>query len=497
MVDKESMKLLKWIFFCLIFSSITIFSQTGDEPQFKVIPLPGNINTENQEFGPSLSADGKILYFYSKRNSQYTDLYKSTLNNGRWSDPVEMKSLNSSFDDQSPYVYGNEEFIIFSSNRDGSLEFRLSNGQIGVSRDLYYSESINGKWSKPFSLADKINTDEMEENPFVHGSNLYFTRYPFGNPSKSKIYKSKIISNNFMEPEELPSPINLAESSNFAAVVSADGKYLYFSSDRAGGYGGYDIYRSKINTDGSYGEPENLGSEINTDGNEAYLIVNPSDNSLLFCRKKVTGSYDIYVAKKLKEEKEETRNEVAVNRPSPSKPITDDPSDPKKISKLDPKTNPTNPKTTDSGKKNPIISNPKDHMPEIKKPESPKTELEKITETLKDKKKLTLSNINFEINSSDLLPESIPLLSKVAEYLLDNKNLKIKVTGHTDLTGDQEFNKQLSWDRAESVKKFFITKGIASAKIVTEGKGSSQPIIADTKAESNKINRRTEFEIID
>jgi len=113
----------------LLFFTTSIYSQMKVPPTFKVAPIPGNINTSNQEFGPSLSADGKILYFYSKRNSNYTDLYKSILKDGKWSSPIELRSLNSPYDDQSPFVYGNEEFIIFSSNRDGSLEFKLPSGQ--------------------------------------------------------------------------------------------------------------------------------------------------------------------------------------------------------------------------------------------------------------------------------------------------------------------------------------------------------------------------------
>lgn len=432
-----------FLFFCFIFSM-------HSAPEVKVSPLPGNVNTELQEFAPSITLDGKSLYFYSKRNnSKYTDLYKSNLQNGKWSNPTELKQLNSPYDDQSPFIGEDEKFIIFSSNRDGSIEFRLPNGQFGVSRDLYYSENYNGKWSKPSSLSDKINTEEMEENPHLHNSDLYFTRYPFGNPSNSKIFKARIIGNHLQEAYELPSPINEEGSSNLAAVVSKDGKFIYFSSNRQGGFGGYDIYRSEIFEDGSYSTPENLGPEINTAGDEAYMVIHKESSTLYFCRKNPNESYDIYTALVLKDD---THKELV--RDKPFEEI----------------------KTTTPPKK-----------------DEPKKE-ETIKETLKEKKKLSLNSVRFDINSSELLSDSLPVLNQIADFLKENPSYKIKITGHTDLTGDLSLNKILSLERAEAVRTYLFQKGISRTRMIADGKGSTEPIIANQEVESNRINRRTEFE---
>ena len=459
-------KLFVLILFLL---SISLFSI----PEVKVIPIPGNINTDMQEFAPSLTADGKTMYFYSKRNnSKYTDLYKSTLVNGKWSNPVELRALNSPYDDQSPFVSDDEKFIVFSSNRDGSIEFRLANGKLGVSRDLYYAESIGGKWAKASSLSDKINTEEMEENPFLHENDFYFTRYPFGTPAEAKIWRAKIIGNQLQEPEELPSPINLEGTSNIAAVISKDGKYIYFASNRAGGYGGYDIYRSKIGKDGSYGEPENLGPEINTQGDEAYMIIDKANNAFYFCRKNVNENYDIYTALILKDD-----TEVAIN----DKPIRDKPIEEAKV----------NPPQKD-------IEIP--NVVELPKKETPKKDVvtkDEITQTLKDKKKLTLNSVHFDTNSSELLSDSFPILNQIADFLRDNPESKIRITGHTDLTGDTALNKILSLERAVSVRTYLHSKGIDRKRMISDGKGSTQPIINNLEPESNRLNRRTEFQVID
>ncbi len=455
------MKLI--LFFILIFS-------IHPAPEVKVTPLPGNVNTELQEFAPSITNDGKSLYFYSKRNnSKFTDIYKSINQNGKWMDPTEQKQINSPYDDQSPFIAEDEKFIIFSSNRDGSIEFRLPNGKFGVSRDLYYSENYNGKWSKPSSLSDKINTEEMEENPHLHNSDLYFTRYPFGNPSLSKIFKARIIGNQLYEAVELPSPINEEGSSNIAAVISKDGKFIYFSSNRSGGYGGYDIYRSEISEDGEYSKPENLGPEINTSGDEAYMVIHKETSTLYFCRKNPSESYDIYTALVLKDD---THKELVRDKPldeiKTTEPVKEEP------------------KKTEQPKE----TVKKENLP---KKEEPKKE-DTIKETLKEKRKLTLNSVRFDINSSELLPESLPALNQIADFLKENPNYKIKITGHTDLTGDLSLNKILSLERAEAVRTYLFQKGISRNRMFADGKGSTEPIISNQDIESNRINRRTEFE---
>lgn len=416
---------------------ITFFTLIGtnlSKPIIKIAPIPGEVNTKSNEFGPSLSFDGRTLYFYSKgRNSNYNDLYMSKLSpNGQWGKPIPLHSLNSRYDDQSPFISDSDQYIIFSSNRDGSREFRLADGRIGVSRDLYYSELRNGNWTKPQPLPPTINTNQIEENPYMYGDDLYFTRYPFDKSMEAKIYKSTYKNNTFTTPVELPLPINSPPYSSLTAIISGDGKSIFFSSDRPGGYGGYDIYKSDIQKNGTYSKPINLGPEINTKGNEAYFTIHKHKQMIIFCRNNFQENFDFDIFSAVVEEE----------RPPPKQE-------------------------------------------------------DKITKTLKEKKKLTLNNINFNINSSELLPESFPHLDKIVNYLKEYPDLKVKITGHTDMTGDKELNQPLSEDRAKSVKKYFISKGIGEKRIFTEGKGDTQPLINSKEVEANKVNRRTEFEIIE
>ncbi|EMO28830.1 WD40-like protein [Leptospira interrogans serovar Bataviae str. HAI135] len=224
--------LLIYTFFIISLPTFSVYPQKSGKNQNSKNPKPeklkGSINTSLNEFGISLTNDGNSLYFYSKRqNSNYTDIYKSIRTKDEWAQGEEIEVLNSNFDDQSPFILNKEEGILFSSNRDGAIEFQFSNGKIGVSRDIYFSKRINSSWAKPIPLPRTVNTEEIEENPFLFNDRLYFTRYPFGQVSEADIFVSVYKNNTWEKAMSLPDPINTAYS-EIAATISKDGKTIYF-----------------------------------------------------------------------------------------------------------------------------------------------------------------------------------------------------------------------------------------------------------------------------
>ncbi|EKS08196.1 OmpA family protein [Leptospira santarosai] len=407
--------------FIMFLPTFFVFSQASDgyatlkqKPQ----KLGGGINTGLNEFGISLTDDGNVLYFYSKReNSIYTDLYRSTRIEGdKWQPGEEIGNLNSNFDDQSPFILNREEGIIFSSNRDGSIEFQLSNGKIGVSRDLYFSKKVNSSWIKPIALPGTVNTEEIEENPFLFDNRLYFTRYPFGQVSEADIFVSIYRNKTWEKATSLPDPINTVYS-EIAATIGKDGRTIYFSSNRPGGFGGYDLYKSTLLPNGNFSEPINLGPEINTAGDEAFYLEAGDGSTFYFCRKS-GHDYDIYS----------------------------------------------------------VVSNP--------------------FQELEKGKSISLDSIHFALGSYEILENSFSILENLNSYLKENANVKIKIVGHTDLNGDYQDNVILSRNRANAVKDYLVKKGIDSSRIVTEGKGSSEPIIPQKDPKTDYKNRRTEFQIV-
>lgn len=333
-----------------------------------------------------------------------------------WTQGEEIEVLNSNFDDQSPFILNREEGILFSSNRDGATEFQFANGKIGVSRDIYFSKKINSSWTEPVLLPRAVNTEEIEENPFLFNNRLYFTRYPFGQVSEADIFVSVYKNNTWEKAMSLPDPINTVYS-EIAATISKDGKTIYFSSNRPGGFGGYDLYKSTLLENGNYSEPINLGPEINTTGDEAFFLETNDRKTFYFCRRK-ERDYDIYS----------------------------------------------------------IVSNP--------------------FQELEKGKSISLDSIHFSLGSYEILKNSFSILDNLNSYLKENLNIKIKITGHTDLNGDSQDNLILSRNRANAVKDYLVKRGIDSQRIITDGKGSSEPIVPMKNPETDYKNRRTEFQII-
>ena len=104
--------------------------------------------------------------------------------------------------------------------------------------------------------------------------------------------------------------------------------------------------------------------------------------------------------------------------------------------------------------------------------------------------------INFDVGSAKILPTSFPELDKIVK-IVKEKGVKIRIEGHTDTQGDAAFNQTLSEQRADSIKEYFISKGIKPENLETAGYGQSKPV-ADNKSERGRsINRRVEFIIVD
>lgn len=106
---------------------------------------------------------------------------------------------------------------------------------------------------------------------------------------------------------------------------------------------------------------------------------------------------------------------------------------------------------------------------------------------------LVLKNIVFENNKSSLLPQSFTELNQLANYLKQNPDTKIEIGGHTDNTGTEAHNKQLSAARAKSVADYLIRSGIDKTRILYIGYGSSRPEGTNDTDAGRQKNRRVEF----
>jgi len=104
-----------------------------------------------------------------------------------------------------------------------------------------------------------------------------------------------------------------------------------------------------------------------------------------------------------------------------------------------------------------------------------------------------LENVQFSSGNSNLRGNSTDDLNRLTNILTNNSNLRVRVVGHTDSTGDEEKNVELSKERAEEVKNYLVnTSGIEESRVQTRGLGSKKPVAANNTREGRQKNRRTE-----
>lgn len=192
------------------------------------------INTKFHDSNISLSADGKTMFLYKDGNAG--DIFQSQLDaNGKWTTPKELQGINTEYSESSASLSRDGKTLYFTSNRPG--------GTGGM--DIYVASKSGDKWTKVHNLGPSINTDGDEEGVFLSsdGKSLFFSSDGYIGMGNFDLYRSiyDSISNSWGKPENLGYPINSVENDIYF-VQSADGKYGYISSVRPDNMGYQDIY---------------------------------------------------------------------------------------------------------------------------------------------------------------------------------------------------------------------------------------------------------------
>lgn len=199
------------------------------------------VNTTQNEGAQTISADGSWLVFTAcnRRNdgSQGScDLYWSQQKNDTWTKPTPFSNaINSTDWDAQPSISPDGKTLFFSSTRPG--------GQGG--KDLWFASRLpGGKWTVPENLGPGINTRAEEQTPFLHadGQTLYFTSDGLPGMGENDLYfVRKNPDGSWGTPQNLGYPIN-TKASEGTLMVSLDGKTAYFAALRPDGNGSIDIY---------------------------------------------------------------------------------------------------------------------------------------------------------------------------------------------------------------------------------------------------------------
>lgn len=235
--------------------------------------FPANINTFNNEGAHSLSADGKILIFTRCIPGDGCDLFICAKDNaGKWSNPVKLPApVNSEYWESQPSLSPNGRTLYFVSNRPngyGKMDIWLSN----------FTEPNH--WSNPVNLGDSINSSGNEMSPFIHFDNktLYFSSDYIIGMGKFDIFKStRINDSTWSKPQNLGFPINTQED-EYRLVVTPNGKTGYFSSERDTNFK-QDIYSFQLQN--SIKPQRTIYVSVNIYNNESKNILNADKISII------------------------------------------------------------------------------------------------------------------------------------------------------------------------------------------------------------------------
>ncbi len=214
--------------------------------------------------------------------------------------------VNSKYPEYGPVLSADEKTMIFTSRR--KIKNSTSNQakdiiDFGYYEDIYIAKKDDkGEWAEPKLISDKINTSGHEATIGLSVDGQQLLIYSAQEDPQGDIYYSKLNGKNWSKPIAFEA-LN-TKASETHACFSANGKTIYFTSNRKGGYGGYDIYKVTMLPNGEWSKSLNLGPKINTELDDRAPFIHPDGVSLFFSSNghETMGGFDIFQATDLGEE---------------------------------------------------------------------------------------------------------------------------------------------------------------------------------------------------
>ena len=432
------------------------------------------------EANVTFTNDGNRIYFTrntsdagkrTKDDNKVTHLsiFSADLKDGKWTNITSLPFNGVDFSTMHPALNKENNRLYFSSDRPGTIG----------SFDLFYvTIDANGNFGEPVNLGSEINTKNREQFPFISSENkLFFASDGHPGFGLLDVFMSEIKEDSYTKPLNLGLPIN-TNLDDFSFIYKEETKSGFFASNRADGKGDDDIYSflqtAPLEDFQYYIQGIVVDEETNL----------PIDEATVF----------------LFDEKENRINEVTVN--DSGKFYFELPPGTYKISVYHPDIIPAEKTFT-------VLDNgTTKNEQNISVKRIPKTFLEELIAEEGDPKVITdngvlmfdLPEILFDFDKFNIRADARVHLDQLVDKLNRYPLINIAIGSHTDNRGTDEYNRQLSQDRATATMNYLVEKGIDASRITAKGYGESQPkvdcINKECSDEEHQINRRSEFVII-
>lgn len=535
-----------YFFKVLLVSSISVFSFHLLVAQSEHEKIGTEVNSAANEQNPILSEDGKTLYFTRQNHPDNVggkkdggDIWYSELQaDGSWSEAKNMgKPLNNQ--------YANS--IIGFSDHGQAIYLHghyLYNGAKPNSQGVSVSTKTSNGWSDPEPVLIPYyytKSDHLSGTMHTSGNIMIVTLQSYDTRGAEDLYVLfKKSDGSWTEPKNLGKEIN-TEYQEMTPFLAPDGKTLFFASNGYEGFGSRDIFMS-VRLDNSWkkwSNPKNLGAAVNTEGTELfYFLQEEGTYAYLTSTQNSDGMGDVIrvqvrsdelqasqekdtfeVIPVVEEEITEAAEEPEVNRIAIQGQVLNKTNNSPVEAKIfyralqkDSVQYTDEVKSDSKGKFNLYLSPDQDYEllvsadGYIKEKEkvlllnnstnNEEVQKEILLTPIEVGATVNLEDVLFDRGTASMLPGSEENLDEVVDFLKENPNISIEVSGHTDNQGRPDLNLLLSQDRAKAVKDYLISKGIEEDRITDKGYGGTKPIASNAIEEERRKNRRVEFTII-
>ncbi len=426
----------------------------------------------------SMSPDGKKLFVYRD-----TKIYEIDMDQRQKIEPKKLsKAVNFDFYQNHAYLSADGQTLFFTSESDKGLG----------GNDIYMAKKLGeGVWDKPQNLGATINTEYDEDAPFMSndGKTFYFASKGHEGFGGFDIYKSIYENGTWSKPENLGKPVNSPAHDIFLVQNKAD-DIGYFSSARKGGQGDMDIY--KIN----YVKDFNLPCTPNQDNNMVQLSESTinSDETQKRLEVKLNSNYTVLAYKWYKNFEEITKDSASILlNCKPNQVYT---IEAKVIAACDTCFQPF------VGCKTLTLQINTGASPTLTNEPTVIGDITSMKGRLTDEQLKALGfNVNpvlFDFNAYNLREDALAILANNKEVLKKYPTLRLEINGYTDQRGSEAYNKQLSANRANAVKNYFVKQGIAKKQVPTKKAFGKSNFVYDCSQQTcddamHQANRRVVF----
>jgi len=495
--DKRKIELVK------VWQSQAIYSLENTTAfDYSITPLSDTVNAFPMQYFPVVTGDGEQLIFTARfggsRNDN-EDIVVSKMSAGKWQAPVSISAnINTVQREGACTISADGRHLIFTVC-----------GTSGC--DLYESRKTGKQWSKPKTLGSAINSSSWDAQPSLSadGRELYFVSDRKGGIGGYDIWYS------YREEDAWTKAINLGPAINtqfdeISPYIHINNQNLYVVSNGYPGYGGYDIYISEKKLS-KWAQPTNLGKPLNDHRDQYSFIVTGTGAIAYYSREESKNRSRLFRIEMPEALVPKSKGNVVKGLVVDSK--TNEPLE-AAVELFDLKENKMISKVTSdsvSGEYLMVLPGGSEYALYVRRTDylfyslhfnyqenrvAEPVIINISLEPVQQNATVVLNNLFFDLNKYDLKPQSETELMTVIDFLNRNPDLRIEIGGHTDNSGIESYNQQLSEKRANSVAEFLESHQINPQRVKIKGYGSQKPVRPNTTEENRQLNRRIEFKIL-